>query len=178
MRTFDIGFHRKARVWSDDLPDLRYEVAQVVERTYEARTSASTDMSCVAVELFIPLGGRFYCGVLGATFTPDQSNILVVQVAISANDSKQVGWLLASGIDRMLVGLPSAYAASVIEGSVAAQVLGAGTLRFDRAAYGAIGSSERLFWHLADTVARVLAMHKGGRTAELQEIFSPLSGYW
>jgi len=108
--------------------------------------------------MFVPKGGRAVYGLLGASFTPDNVEKLVVQLAISANTEKQVDWSLAASIDEVYAGMPLEYADSVLDGVVGAEeILGSGVLRFESAAHGVVGSSPRIFRQLARDVVRLLS---------------------
>jgi len=85
----------------------------------------------------------------------------VIQVAVSAGDERRVSWALGDGIgDEVWAGLPPEYAPSVLDGALNAgtlPLLGSGELRFDCAAYGQVGSCERVFQRLAAIVVALLS---------------------
>jgi hypothetical protein len=96
--------------------------------------------------------------VLEAEFTPTNLGEFSIKVAASANTGNSVDWSLAASVDEVCAGLPLEYSESVIEGALStADLLGSGILCFEGGAHGAVGSSNRIFRHLATTAVRILA---------------------
>ena len=74
------------------------------------------------------------------------TNELVVQVAVSDGTGPPLTRALAG--DEVIIGLAGEYGEAVLAGAfdaAAPAALGAGSLRFDCAAHGVIGSSRQLF---------------------------------
>jgi hypothetical protein len=167
-----LGYSSKARVWLGELPDCAYPSGKILEAVQEQETQSSSqaEPSCAAVEAMLVRGPRVLYGLLGASFTPDESQRCVVQVGVDtaferpANwmfpeySREQTRWALATNLDSIYIGLLEEYAPAVLRGSVhAGEVLGGGLLRFDCAAHGLVGSSEWLFQNLADLLVVLLA---------------------
>ncbi len=62
---------RSARVWLSEPPAWDYEISEVVEDTQEALKEERVSAYRSAVELFFPIGARFYYGGIAVTFTPN-----------------------------------------------------------------------------------------------------------
>lgn len=158
ITTLNLNRHRQARIWIGELPNLIYPTTKFVERRLEARTSALTQVQQAAIEMIIPSAGRALYGLLGAEFAPDNSEQLLVKVAVSEKAESEVNWSLASSIDKVYSGLPSEYVDSVLDGLTSAgEILGAGELLLNCAAHGVVGSSPRVFRQLALTLVSLIA---------------------
>ncbi len=168
---------KKARVWSDSIPDLRYPVMEWVERVVAAQSRGRSTSRCVAVELWLVTGPRALYGLLGAEFIPDSSEQLRVQVALSATPQYNLGmrigaeegiaWSLAVWTDDVRIGLPEEYVRGIWDGiAEAGTVLGSGTLTFQWAAHGAIGSSQALFGRITRCLVQLLAVDAAALSQE------------
>ncbi len=148
---------REARIWLQELPDADYEAHEVVEHLLTAKTSALSEIRQAAVELFRHTTGPSSYGLLGAEFTPKPTGYLVVSVAVSSTDGRRLEWAFANAIDEVYVGLLPEYISGILEGvHDAGEILGSGVLRFQWAAHGAVGSSQRFFEELARIVVQLL----------------------
>ncbi len=151
---------RKYRVWLDELPDLRYEVVQLLDTSLEVGPSMHTTPRCVAVEARIIMGPRDLYGALGASLVPNRSGQITIQVAVSDNRGRLYEDTLASKLETVYVGLPQEYVDGLFLGIAdlpELRSLGAGTLCFDRAAHGDIGSCRRIYEQLTKSIVRLLA---------------------
>jgi hypothetical protein len=154
----NLSGYRKARIWLGAWPELNYPAVKVLSRTKDAKKVEISEVRRTAVEMFIPTGGCFIYGLLEAEFTPTNLGEFSLKVATSANTGNPVDWSLAASVDEVCAGLPLEYSESVIEGALsAADILGSGILCFEGGAHGAVGSSKRIFRHLATTAVRILA---------------------
>lgn len=167
IRVFDSDRYLRARVWLDELPELGYQSSGVIGHTAETNQAPSAQTRQAAVELFIPAGGRALYGLLGAELIPTLDNKLLIQVAVSADPQRRFEWSLAGRVDEVSIGLPADYAEGVITGALQrSDILGAGVLRFDRAAHGVVGSSWEFFRRLATIVVHVLVLQPVEATDE------------
>jgi hypothetical protein len=154
----NLSGYRKARIWLGAFPELNYPVVKVLSLTQDAKKVDISEVRRTAVEMFIPTGGCFIYGLLEAEFTPTNLGEFSLKVATSANTGNPVDWSLAASVDEVCAGLPLEYSESVIEGALsAADILGSGILCFEGGAHGAVGSSKRIFRHLATSAVRILA---------------------
>ena len=167
MISLNLGLHREVRVWLNELPELSYPIADVVERSIRTKAPVAATVRRAAVEMLIPTGGFAQYGLLGAEFVSGASGELRLQVAVSDNGGQRIDWSLASGIDEVRAGLPQEYAESMLDGALTADEvhgLGSGVLRFQHAAYAVVGSSPWIFQHLAVLVVRLLASELNSRS--------------
>jgi hypothetical protein len=157
MRSFNLTRERRARVWFGDLPHARPVVHEQcsVSQTQEKRCRgvAHTLRRSVAVELFVPLGGRFLYGLLGCQAIGNESQSVVVEVgnfphlaAREAIDS------LVGSLDNVVPWIDEQYHDSILEGAgVAVEQYERlpERLRFCCGRQGALGSTPTLFRRLA-----------------------------
>ncbi len=159
MRALNLGLHCKINVWLEELPDITYSVESVCERRYSVQRRENAREMRAAVELLLPRGGRAQYGLLGGSFELNNADQFVVQVALSRRDERRLDWSLASAIDDVRAGLPAEYAGGVLAGLIEGPAaLGAGILRLDCAAHGAVGSSGDIFKQLAALLVDILAL--------------------
>jgi hypothetical protein len=155
----------RARIWFDELPDWHYKGTEIIERQLESAMSDQPIHQSSAIELFIPIGGRFYYGALAVTFVPATAGPLVIQVPVlewkkGADDILQDA-LPGIKLDTVVIGLLPEYANGIFDGllnTVTAQVLGSGTLSVSGAAHGAVGSSPSMFKVLSRILVRLLTL--------------------
>jgi hypothetical protein len=177
--TVSLGPLNKVRVWLEELPDAKYQAGKTLEVMQVAKASMHPAPICAAVELKRVLGPRTLCGLLGATFLPEESERCVIQVAVGSAfeipsnwrfpefSRKETSWALAARVDSIYVGLPEEYAPAVLNGAVrAGALLGSGLVRFDCATHGLIGSSQRVFQDLARLVVEILSYEPTGLSEE------------
>lgn len=151
-----LGRHARARLWTDgELPPLTGWAA--VRRRLPADPRAAGEHRSLAVEVVIPRGGMISYGLLGATYEPVAGDSL--DVAVLPGDWLPFERALAGPPEEVVTGLTTDYAEAVMDGAVAAAgtvtAVPGGSLIFDRAAHGAIGSSVALFRQLAAGITRM-----------------------
>jgi hypothetical protein len=109
------------------------------------------------VEVFRPRSIGLTYGVLAGEFYPLRKQACELEVMVIDATSGPLGTRQDAG--EVSVGLPSEYAESVLDGAkVAAQVLGAGVVRFGWGAYSREGSSRTMFRRLATLLVHLMAM--------------------
>ena len=170
------------RVWFDQLPDARYPAARTLEVRMPAEPRAHVPHRQAALEWRTIRGGHpSSYGLLGATFTPDPSDTLTIQVALATEDDRWLDWtLITVPLDEVQRGIPYLWEGEAVLGSAgetAAPALGSGTLLFDCAAYGHVGSSPWVFYRLARGVVHFLSADSSSVTEErakdyLRDLFS------
>lgn len=151
---------RKVRVWTNDSLPCEIQATQVVEHTFEAQPAVSSNVRHAAIELLQYAPGRPLYGLLGASFTPDMSARLVIQIAVSTGEDEQVfDDSLAARVDEVRIGLPLEYVNGISAGLFETEnlrALGAGVLYFGWAAHGAVGSSRAVFRRLSSDIVLLL----------------------
>ena len=152
---------RSARVWLSEPPAWDSEISEIVEKTQEALEEECISARERAVELFFPIGARFYYGGIAVTFTPLQKGKLVVQVPLSAGAGLPYEESLAGKLDTTYKGLPKEYTSGIFEGLMNAArtpSLGSGLLRVNGAVHGSLGSSNWMFRKLGYIVVKLMTL--------------------
>jgi hypothetical protein len=157
----------RARIWWDESPDWHYEGTEIIKRQIESTTSNQPIYQSSAIELFLPVGARFYYGALAVTFVPATAGPLVIRVPVldweqGADDILQDA-LPGRQLDTVIIGLLPEYADGVFDGILnpaIAQFLGSGTLSISGAAHGAVGSSPWMFKLLGRISVKLLNLDK------------------
>lgn len=162
---FYLSKERKARVWLKELPDVWYANNESSDhhRVAECLGTRRIIRSKVAVELFIPVGGRFLYGMLGGCAEGENSSKTTIEIADGAS-CKRIGASkdsLVDSLDRTMHWIDSDYFPSILEGAAAAaeeyEFL-TKIFRFSTGKQSAIGSSPALFRRLAFIVVALLAV--------------------
>lgn len=160
------GF-RKARVWLGEIPEaletLAPEHPETLERTLAPGPHRIEERRQVALEVFIPLGGMIGGILLGAEFSPG-TGPLELRVRHGEEEGPWLDWTY----QRMSVGIPSEFAAAVLEGAARACEalgMGSGVLRFHWGAVSPVGSSVRVSDRTAALVVELLLLYPSGPSA-------------
>jgi hypothetical protein len=162
MLSLKWGFS-EARIWLDELPNWHYKGTQVIERQLDSTISNQLINQSSAIELLVPVGGRFYYGALAVTFVPTTTGPLVIQVPILDSEDILQDMLPSNKLDTVLIGLLPEYANGIFDGlldTVTVQLLGSGTLSISGAAHGAVGSSPWMFKVLSRIAVKLLTLEK------------------
>ena len=152
----------EARIWLDELPNWHYKGTKIIEQQLDTMSNKPVNKSS-AIELFIPIGGRFYYGALAVTFVPATAGPLVIQIPILESEDILQDTLPGNKLDTVLIGLFPEYANGIFDGifnAVTAQILGSGTLYISGAAHGAVGSSPWIFEVLSRISVKLLTLEK------------------
>lgn len=162
----------EARVWVNELPSTELAAFDKIERTVIAsRPITDGQIRRGAVEIYRHLSASSYA-LLGAEFVPAASQETVIIAHVSESNGPLFSGALPGKLDEARIGLPVEYAPSVLEGAEQApNLLGPGTLTFNRAAHGLVGSSPWLFRKLAGAVIDLLARAEADLTkAEFESL--------
>jgi hypothetical protein len=163
------------------MPEAGFTPSTTHEAVLPAAAGPAGDAS-VALEIYRPVGGYAQYGLLGARLgsRSDPGLLLRVYESSGRGDRQYVG-SLAQRVDDVRVGLPAEFASPVFEAarSEAANVLPPGVLEIDRAAYGSVGSSPRLFSWSCVLLVRLLArrMDESSAVAFIVERFGVVDAY-
>ncbi len=157
MLELDLGFHRKARIWQEQLPNACFDSPTVFSEDIEARQTgdqSTVDRTSFCIEYRAHLGGRTVYGLLGSSYERASTRTLSIRVF-----GKESGWEilvtdLYGSTDPVNVGLPFIFARSVQTAaseffSVTSYKPVPGNLTFNCAAYSDVGSSQHIFMQLA-----------------------------
>ncbi len=169
-----LGFHRKVRIWINELPPAKYEIFQTIRCILRAERTMKIERTCAAIELLVPRGGRIEYGLLGAEFAANRSNEVTIEVGISDPAPPPYCDSLAASVDQVRLGLTVDFAQSVVEGATCAQekfeCLPSGVLLFNCAAHGAVGSNRFIFRGLGAAAVRLVGF--GGETVPEGQLMS------
>jgi len=154
-----VGGGLRARIWLYQLPKAQSPDTQSLQERHRAEGRRAGIPRAAAIELLF-IGGRTLYGLLGATFTPQQSSEVNVTVCYDAALGPEFERPLAFGRDDCRIGLlpeyaPAIMAAVALQPGVVAE-LGGGELRFDHAVHGRMGSSYAVFQRLTSIVLMLL----------------------
>lgn len=164
MTILMLSKERRARVWLDKLPENEVFLASATDhhRRIDVAGNCASKRKIVAVELFIPLGGRFLYGLLGCEAIGEKSSTLDVVVQTSLKKEKQFTDSLAGKLDLVWWGLPDEYANAILNGATAGiSKFGSPTaqsIRFCCAAHGEIGSTVSIFERLGMVTTALLTL--------------------
>jgi len=170
MKNLALGKHRQARVWIGELPNAACSSIEILNHSVAAKSRSQTELTLVAIEVYVPLGPRSMYGLLGGEWQPDQSNQFSVEISVSAANERLFTDNLAKRGDEVRVGLPAEYAKAVVTGVDVAKdelsMLPSGKLSINRAAHGAIGSCEAVYKHLAAVLVKLINFSEMERSDE------------
>lgn len=160
MRELTWRFNR-ARIWLDELPDWKYEVAQVEEQHLPVCGRRKKGLRSAAIEMVLPVGPMAMYGALGATFLAEPGEDLRIQVLVSPNQGDLYLNTLVGKSDKVHAGLPKEYVKgllSTVSSFQQTQLLGTGTVSFCRSLHGERGSSVRLFQMISTALIRLFCL--------------------
>ena len=176
MQDIKLDFHRQARVWIEDRPQAIYPASETLTKNLGSKLTINSRKKRGSLEILIPVGAKFFYGLLGAEFIPNDSGIFSLEVLVSTNHEKIYEQSIASKLDQIRVGLPSEYSESVIDAVIKfldkerLTRFGSGVLRFEQAAHSEIGSSNKFFRHIATTVVQLLVADHANNAQEVTKI--------
>lgn len=160
MRELSVGHFSKARIWLNESPPIRC-VGSLQNILTLPATQKLVLQTSAAIELFVPLGGRFRYGLLGGEFLSSLESKLELQIAVPSSSLVVYGdSLLSAALDGPLIGLPEEYVEAVTSGICSAGRrmggLASGKLIITQGVYSDVGSSPITFKQLADVLACLL----------------------
>ncbi len=147
----------RARLWGPmELPAVAG--GSVADHVVKADKGTVAQDKSLAVEVAIPRGPVVSYGLLGGTYeqAPDE----LLKMSVLGGEQGEFDGSLAGPPETVIFGLPSEYVDGIANGFLAGvdrlSATPGGSLAFDRAAYGRIGSSPLLFRELAVCVTRLV----------------------
>jgi hypothetical protein len=166
MKLFELGKHRRARVWLNEQPANTLTQRGIVLSGEAGANRPPTTSRSAAVEFAVPTGGMCMYGLLGATYSPRKEPGLVVEV-VSADEGPEYSDAQSLAAEQARVCLPSTTASYVLDSSTRYQsadlLLPQGSLCFDRAVFATVGSSPVIFSALAYSCINILSEPKRWR---------------
>jgi hypothetical protein len=170
MIELNLSFHRKARVWLDELPDASFAADSVLEELLQPAKESIPSSRQAAVEIQAPKGAVIIYGLLGAEFTPTSSGVLRIKVAFGRAENNSYYSPLIPKSEKTTAGLEKDFASDVLRSAVGeisrtGQVF-SGDLTFGCAAQGAVGSNRIIFRQLGSVVAKLILLNNRQPAAE------------
>lgn len=164
---------RKARVWLDGLPyAFHLSDRNQYIRTPQGVAVPAAHRHC-AIELFIPLGGRFNYGLLGCSVDDSEKQPEAIVVDASTRRSEVFADSLIKNLEEVHWGLDEEFADSVLDGAlngVAEFGLPGRQIHFNVAAHGEVGSSPKIFSRLGRLLI-ALTVCEGENQEDLSSLF-------
>jgi len=159
MLLVDLERGSRGRLWFGEPPNVPIvpgERLQVI--IHGVRAISPLRPHTLGIEIFMAIPVRPLYGLLGAIYTPAETDSLAIDVAFTRIIQDVAPGTLASRFHAVNAGLIIEYATHVIR--VAENLLGnsglAGTLEFKWAAHSPLYSSPIIFCHLAKKIIEIL----------------------
>ncbi|WP_027624770.1 hypothetical protein [Clostridium lundense] len=164
--------YKKGRLWINDLPVINYNVVELIEEKFKANTFECQGKS-IALEIALPRNSSNYA-LLGATYIPDESGFLNVEVKISSLEDDEFKGNIASTVDKVICGIPKEYGEAILEyirNNINDFKVPSGKLVFEIGAHGLVGSSKAIFSLLAKVIIELVVYNlKDNEIASIKDI--------
>lgn len=167
MQIIDLGFHGEARVWLEETLFLSYPALDLIEKDIKIGLRKELESSKTAIlEVLFYASPRFFYGLLGVEFVPNNTGKLSIQLKVSTENENLYTNSIAKEVDTVRVGLPEEYAQSVIDGIMDSlteaniELFGSGLIQIEQAAHAEISSSNKTFRNIAATAIQLLLLDR------------------
>lgn len=121
MITLELGKHRRARIWTEELPVIPIAIDRVISLSMPVVRNALAMPKVAAVEVVVPLGARTMYGLLGGSMTPVYGNTISIDVALTDYNGKLLFDTLAPPGEEVRAGLPREFSGAVLDAITLAQ---------------------------------------------------------
>jgi len=171
--------HRRGRVWTDEMPNISYDVIQQLHSFIEIKSNSKIRATNLALELSLPRGASNYA-LVGFRYVPTKNKVVEIKVNVSSNTGEIINDTTASQIDQVHVGMPLEYANVVLNTarSVIQEIndYPSGILEFNLGAHALIGSSQVIFSKITSIIIKLLCKNPSIMSSEeiKNEIFQLL----
>ena len=169
----NVGTMKKCNLWINEKPDIEYEYLKELHEIIIKDKWVNWDSVSYVIEIRII--GRHACNyaLLGISFEHGNSDKLVIKVNSSDLDGKIIESSIASLDDEIHVGIPLEYSEEVF--NVAKNYLNgvpcsSGTITFDIAAHGYVGSSSAIFGIATEILLKILSANNKNNIQEIEKI--------
>ncbi len=135
----------KANIWINNFPAMIKEVKD--ELLVEEDTETYANSRQLVVELFVPRSHNNYA-LLGVNFISDHKKKVKIKMSIENHQKLKNDYSLALSFDTVMWGILEEYKQGVIDSFhmfLQNRELPSGTINYNIAAYGEIGSSQAIF---------------------------------
>lgn len=155
----NLGKYRKAKVWINELPAVRYNPVERISFSMQVSGDRTPAFTQVALELLLP--GDHNCYVLlGASFAPDDSGQMIVNVDVCRDHEEFFVHSLNAPYDKVHVGIPKEYAVAVMDAVKKykndAVSCPSGILSFHIGAHAEVSSSPNMFTMAANILMKII----------------------
>jgi hypothetical protein len=160
--TLALSHEKRARIWFDRPEEYVAQPSSMRTIRVLPKARLEVQRKTVVVEMFVPGGGRFGYGLLGATIVDDGQigDRIAVEIPVTGSSGPVFRGSLAGKLDVVRWGLPVEYAEAVAVGAqeflLACGAPTLGAIQFAWAAHAFVGSSSHWFRRLAALVTRLL----------------------
>lgn len=154
IKELQLGRHRKARIWIDELPDANIRAVSAHKASLPINGTAP-NVRFIACELYVPLGPRSLYGLLGCELSPTTGQTSEVTIDEALGDGALFKNSLRGTYEAVNFGLPGEYVPAVINALKGASIIPKTNMRFSCAAHGPISSAPVVFKHLANLLLRL-----------------------
>jgi hypothetical protein len=155
--TLDLG--RKAQIWLDEVPPASFITQTIHEVTVDMEEATNTicrQSHLAAIELRLFQGSRPTYGFLGAIFSPEETQKLIIQVAVGESEIPNFQTSIAVAPEIIQVGLSEEYISAIFKQASEMQKkcssIRSGRITFKYGAYGVFSSNSSIFGFLSQTV--------------------------
>lgn len=174
MKSFNLTKERKARVWLSELPTSFQTDELSCKKVVQCEGSVRPLRTTIAVEIFVPAGGRFLYGLLGIQSLGKSADKTRIEIPIfSRPPITHVSDSLAGTVDKVVPWIDDEYHAAILAGMSAAvgeYAIVPERIRICSGRQGLVGSSPEIFRRLAFICMTLLAIPEediGWKTEEL-----------
>jgi hypothetical protein len=164
MITIESNLGRKARLWLEETPPSVFSSQEIHEITLSAGVSSQpySKPHLVAIEFRLFRGTRPIYGFLGAIFSPENTQELLIQTVIGEDETSEFQEFLAVAPEIVQIGLSDEYAPIILERALQVQKesspLPPGRLTFNCAAHGIFTSNSAIFGFLSQTIVTTIGL--------------------
>jgi hypothetical protein len=154
----NLGSQQKGRLWVNECPEMKSKIIDIMERSINGVGGISYGGKSIVLELLLPRNASNYA-LLGATYTPSDSNELNVKINVGISDDEVLKDNLAFKSDEVHIGIPAEYASMILDSAVDTLKdfkISAGTLSFNTGAHGYTGSSKMIFSRVTKILVKLI----------------------
>ncbi len=155
---------RKGRLWLEEAPPAVFNSQEIHEATLNVGVTSQpcSNSHLVAIELRLFRGTRPIYGFLGAVFSPENTQKLLIQTIVGSDETSEFQDFLAVAPEIVQVGLSDEYAPIVLKSALQVQEesnsLPPGRLTFNCAAHGMLTSNSAIFGFLSQTIVTTMGL--------------------
>ncbi|MEX0271442.1 hypothetical protein AB3R30_20100 [Leptolyngbyaceae cyanobacterium UHCC 1019] len=165
MFELELNSGKKGRIWLDEVPPTGFTAQKICEATVdicEATTATCGKPHQAAIELRLFQGSRPVYGFLGAKFSPEETQKLLIQVAVGENETPSFQEFLAVAPEIIQIGISEEYVPAILKKALEVQEelssVPSGKITFNCAAHGLFSSNLITFGFLSQTIMLTIGL--------------------